>query len=87
MNFKERAYITQAMKNSGFNLDLSGLKSQGKLVVDKHASEGIEEKSSMILSPLLVELGFINPMIAGRGLDHTEDTLDKLKSIPGYNIF
>ena len=54
------------------------LKSQGKLVVDKHASGGIGEKSSMILSPLLVELGFINPMIAGRGLGHTGGTLDKL---------
>ena len=70
--------MTQAMKNSGFNLDLSVLKSQGKLVVDKHASGGIGEKSSMILSPLLVELGFINPMIAGRGLGHTGGTLDKL---------
>ena len=78
MNFKERAHMTQAMKNSGFNLDLSELKSQGKLVVDKHASGGIGEKSSMILSPLLVELGFINPMISGRGLGHTGGTLDKL---------
>ena len=70
--------MTQAMKNSGFNLDLSGLKSQGKLVVDKHASGGIGEKSSMILSPLLVLLGFINPMITCRGLGHTGGTLDKL---------
>lgn len=55
--------------------------------MDKHASGGIGEKSSMILSPLLVELGFINPMIAGRGLGHTGGTLDKLESIPGFNVF
>lgn len=36
---------------------------------------------------MLVALGLINPMISGRGLGHTGGTLDKLESIPGFNIF
>ena len=87
MTYKERANLTIAMYKSGFNLQLNFLRDKGKIIVDKHASGGIGEKSSIILSPLLVELGLINPMISGRGLGHTGGTLDKLESIPGFNIF
>lgn len=58
-----------------------------KPIVDKHATGGIGEKTSLVLSPLFVECGLVNPMISGRGLGHTGGTLDKLQSIPGFDIF
>ena len=75
MDFQERAYLTQAMAKSGKYLDFSEFTHP---VVDKHSTGGIGEKTSLILSPLFVELGLLNPMISGRALGHTGGTLDKL---------
>lgn len=71
------------MAESGIKLNFrkfSGYK------VDKHSSGGIGDKTSFILAPLMAELGFRVPMISGRGLGHTGGTLDKLQSIPNFNI-
>lgn len=52
--------------------------------VDKHSSGGIGDKASIILVPLMMELGVKVPMVSGRGLGHTGGTTDKLESIPGF---
>jgi thymidine phosphorylase len=39
---------------------------------------------SLILAPLLAEVGGDVPMISGRGLGITGGTLDKLEAIPGF---
>src|SRR5213075_3389193 len=54
--------------------------------VDKHSTGGIGDKTSLVLAPLLACDDNWVPMISGRGLGITGGTLDKLESIPGFNI-
>ncbi len=54
--------------------------------VDKHSTGGIGDKVSLVLAPLLACDEVWVPMISGRGLGITGGTLDKLESIPGFNV-
>jgi thymidine phosphorylase len=46
----------------------------------------VGDVTSLMLGPMVAACGGFVPMISGRGLGHTGGTLDKLESIPGYNI-
>lgn len=81
MNGQETATLTRAMRDSGRILNFPGLPT-----VDKHSTGGVGDKASMILAPIAAAAGVPVPMIAGRGLGHTGGTLDKLESIPGFNV-
>ncbi|MGC1333398.1 MAG: thymidine phosphorylase, partial [Pseudomonas sp.] len=82
MALEERVALTCAMRDSGQVLrwDLPGP------VVDKHSTGGVGDLTSLVLAPLLAACGCYLPMISGRGLGHTGGTLDKLESIPGYQV-
>ena len=54
--------------------------------IDKHSTGGVGDKVSLVLAPLLACDEVWVPMISGRGLGITGGTLDKLESIPGFNV-
>ena len=85
MSPAERVALTGAMTRSGDVLDWSDAGLNGP-VLDKHSTGGVGDKVSLLLAPILAACGAYVPMISGRGLGHTGGTLDKLESIPGYDV-
>jgi pyrimidine-nucleoside phosphorylase len=97
----EAAALTEAMLHSGEVIDFSGIpgakvdKHSTGGVGDKTslviapvvaaagarvAAGGVPAQGALNYPPVYV------PMISGRGLGHTGGTLDKLESIPGFNV-
>lgn len=83
MNDEEATYLALAMRDSGDSIDLSDIKG---IKVDKHSTGGVGDKVTLILGPLLASLGAKFAKMSGRGLGHTGGTIDKLESIPGYQV-
>jgi thymidine phosphorylase len=86
MSPAERVALTGAMTRSGDVLDWSDADLGDRPVLDKHSTGGVGDKVSLLLAPIVAACGGAVPMISGRGLGHTGGTLDKLQSIPGYDV-
>ena len=86
MTMPERIALTCAMRDSGMVIELDAHMNFDGPIVDKHSTGGVGDVTSLMLGPMVAACGGFVPMISGRGLGHTGGTLDKLESIPGYNI-
>jgi len=80
---EELSTLTRAIVESGTRLSFDD---RGPPAVDKHSTGGVGDKVSLVLAPLLAAVGLRVPMMSGRGLGHTGGTLDKLESIPGFDV-
>jgi pyrimidine-nucleoside phosphorylase len=83
LNEDEGEQLVRSMLYSGEVLDFSDI---DKPKADKHSTGGVGDKTSLIIAPVVAACGAAVPMISGRGLGHTGGTLDKLESIPGFNV-
>jgi pyrimidine-nucleoside phosphorylase len=83
MSDSETSALTAAMRDSGRVFQWP---EGSPPKVDKHSTGGIGDKVSLVLAPLLACDGLWVPMVSGRGLGITGGTLDKLESIPGFNV-
>jgi pyrimidine-nucleoside phosphorylase len=83
MTTAETHHLTEAMMRSGRVLKYP---EGSPPKIDKHSTGGVGDKVSLVLAPLLACDDVWVPMISGRGLGITGGTLDKLESIPGFNV-
>ena len=83
MTLEETTNLTLAVRNSGEVLDFSSVNG---IRADKHSTGGVGDKTSLIVAPIVASLGVKVAKMSGRGLGHTGGTIDKLESIPNFNV-
>ena len=81
MTHQEITDLTLAMAYSGDTLDFSDVLD---IVVDKHSTGGVGDKTSLVVLPLVLACGVQVGKMSGRGLGFSGGTLDKMESIPGF---
>ena len=80
---REVQQLTEHMLRSG---DTWRLADELPGVVDKHSTGGVGDTVSLVLAALLAAVGVPVAMMAGRGLGHSQGTLDKLEAVPGFGV-
>ncbi|MBS7021098.1 MAG: thymidine phosphorylase [Firmicutes bacterium] len=83
MSEEEIFHLTEVMIQSGETLDLDEISG---IRVDKHSTGGIGDKTTLVVLPLVASVGVKCAKMSGRGLGFTGGTIDKLESIPGFQV-
>ena len=82
MSDEEIFALTKIFIDSGDILDFG----DAGIIVDKHSTGGIGDKTTLVIAPLVASCGVPVVKMSGRGLGYTGGTIDKLESIPGFNV-
>lgn len=83
MTLSETLSLTDIFIRSGDAYDLTKTM---KYVVDKHSTGGVGDSTTLIIGPMCASLGLHLAKMSGRGLGLTGGTIDKVESIPGFNV-
>lgn len=83
MNMSETLSLTDIFIRSGEVYDYTG---KMDYVVDKHSTGGVGDSTTLIVGPLAASMGLHMAKMSGRGLGITGGTIDKLESIPSFNV-
>lgn len=83
MSLEETINLTDIFIKSGEVYDLSSLNEK---IVDKHSTGGIGDSTTLVVGPIVASCGVKMAKISGRGLGITGGTIDKLESIPKFNV-
>ena len=83
MNLEETVNLTDLFIKSGDILDLHSV---SDVILDKHSTGGVGDTTTLVVGPIVAACGCFMAKISGRGLGITGGTIDKLESIPGFNV-
>lgn len=83
MNKEELKVFTEKMMNSGDLIEFDGI---NKILIDKHSTGGVGDKTTIALAPLFACFDIGTAKLSGRGLGHTGGTIDKFESIEGFRF-
>lgn len=82
MSAQETATFAEEMMLSGEVIDLTKIT---RPKIDKYSTDGVGDKTTLVLAPLAAACGVVMPTMNGVDEEHVISNLDKLSAIPGFD--